>query len=113
MTNKAIVNILVSALLLLSVYTAGGYFVALSMHIEIDPVDWIAINAIVSFVQIFPITLGGIGVREGAFGVILSLYGVSFRQAIIFSLTAFTMGAILTTLLWLALSATERKVGVR
>jgi uncharacterized membrane protein YbhN (UPF0104 family) len=98
---------MISALFLLLCYASGAYFVALSMHIHINPLDWIAINAIVSFVQIFPVTIGGLGVREGAFGVILSLYGVPFSQAILFSLTAFILATILTALLWLALDFIE------
>jgi len=107
MRETEILNILSSALLLLCSYTVGAYFVALSMHIQINPVDWIAINAIVSFVQILPITIGGLGVREGAFGLILSPYGVSFSQSIVFSLTGFVLGAISTSVFWLALDLIE------
>jgi len=107
MPNSAVFNIIMSAVFLLCFYTAGAYFVALSMHIEINPVDWVAINAIVSFVQIFPLTVGGLGVREGAFGAILSLYGVPFSQAIVCSLTGFALGALFTSLLWLALGSIE------
>jgi len=108
-SDTAVFNIIISALALLCFYTVGAYFVALSMHIEINPLDWIAINAIVSVVQILPVTVGGLGVREGAFGFILSLYGVPFSQAIVFSLTGFALGAILTSLLWVVLNSIEFK----
>jgi len=106
-SSSGILKIIVSALFLLSFYAAGAYFVALSLHIEINPVDWVAINAIVAFVQIFPVTVGGLGVREGTFGVLLSLYGISFSQAVVFSLTGFVLGAVLTSLFWFALDSIE------
>src|SRR5581483_2043987 len=102
---RGVFAVILSAVLLVGAYTAGSYFVALAMHIEINPVDWIAINAIASFVQIFPITAGGLGVREGTFAIILGLYGVSFDRAVAFSLTGFTLGAMLTSLLWVALAS--------
>lgn len=111
--SKGIIKIIVSALFLLGFHAAGAYFVALSMHIQINPVDWVAINAIVAFVQIFPVTVGGLGIREGTYGMILSLYGVSFSQAVVFSLTGFVLGAILTSLFWLALDSTECAIPVK
>jgi hypothetical protein len=74
------------------------------MHIVIDPIEWAAINAIVAFVQIFPITIGGLGVREGVFGAMLSLYAVPLTQSIAFSLISFMLVMVLATLCWLALN---------
>jgi uncharacterized membrane protein YbhN (UPF0104 family) len=109
--DKAIVTIIISALCLLACYAGGAYLVALAMNIAINPVDWIAIVAIVSFVQIFPLTVGGLGVREGTFGIILSLYGVEFSQAVVFSLAGFVLGALLTSMCWLSVALLNRDIG--
>ena len=105
---RAVCVVQVMGLILLLLYTLGAYFVALSMHIVINPIDWLAINAIVSLVQILPLTLGGLGVREGAFSIILSLYAVPITQAVAFSLTGFILVVILTAFCWLALNAALR-----
>jgi len=108
-----ILKIIVSASFLLNLYAAGAYFVALSLHIAINPIDWVAINAIVAFVQIFPLTVGGLGIREGAFAIMFSLYGIPFSQAVVFSLTGFVLGAVLTSLFWLALDSIECAISVK
>lgn len=110
--DAAVINIIISACVLLFAYTVGAYFIALSVRIQINPVDWLAINAIVSFVQMFPVTVAGLGVREGAFGIILVLYGIPFSQSVVFSLTGFALGAILTSLLWLVLNACQSRANL-
>src|SRR5207247_1873449 len=70
-------------------YTAGSYTLAKSMGITISPVDWAAINAIVALVQILPLTIGGLGVREGLFAKILALYQIPVAQSTAVSLTGF------------------------
>lgn len=106
-SGAAVAGIILSALGLLCLYSAGAYFIALAMEIRIDVIDWLALNAMVSFVQIFPVTIGGLGIREGTFGILLSLYGVAPGHAVAFSITAFVLGAILTSLSWLGLSLIE------
>ena len=109
MPTTAVLIVILTALALVCSYSIGTYFVALSLRIELNPIDWLAINAIVSFIQIFPLTIGGIGVRESAFGVILSLYGVPFSQAVVFSLTGFALGALSTGLFFIALNLIQRE----
>jgi len=87
------------------IYTVSSYLMALSMCIVINPVDWAAINAIVSLIQVFPLTIGGLGVREGVCATILALYAVPFAQATAFSLTGFVAMASLTVFGWFALNS--------
>lgn len=86
-------------------YTAGSFMTARAMHIAISPVDWAAITAVVSIVRVLPLTIGGLGVREGLFAGILALYGVPVAQAIAFSLTSFIIVAVLTSLGWFVLDS--------
>jgi uncharacterized membrane protein YbhN (UPF0104 family) len=100
------------SLLLVLAHAVGAYFVALSLHVIINPMDWIAIHTIVSVVQILPLTVGGLGVRESAFGLILSLYAIPATQAIAFSLIGFVLVMFLTAVCWLTLSSAVPVKGV-
>jgi uncharacterized membrane protein YbhN (UPF0104 family) len=86
-------------------YTAGSFMTARAMHITISLVDWAAINAVVSIVRVLPLTIGGLGIREGLFASVLALYGVPAAQAIAFSLTSFVIVAVLTSLGWFVLDS--------
>jgi uncharacterized membrane protein YbhN (UPF0104 family) len=81
----------------------GNFLLAQSMFIPVKLLDWISISAIVSIVQILPITLGGFGVREGALIGILSLYNIQTSKAVAFSFVAFSITSVMTLLLWLIL----------
>ena len=43
------------------------YFIALSLHEKIDPLYFFIFIPIISIVEMLPISINGIGVREGAF----------------------------------------------
>jgi uncharacterized protein (TIRG00374 family) len=87
----------------------GSYLLALSMHINLPVLEWAVIQAVVSIVQVFPISLGGLGVREGTFVLLLSLYSISYSKSIAYSLTGFLITAILITASWLTAEAIMRK----
>lgn len=89
------------AIMLQLVNTLGGFLLILALHLPIGIVDWIAVNAIVSVIQVLPISIGGLGVREGAFGAILSLYGVSLGVSTAFSLTSFIFSILLISCSWI------------
>jgi glycosyltransferase 2 family protein len=92
---------LVCALGLQALNTFGSFILARSMHLMVNPLDWMALNAVVAVAQILPISVGGLGVREGAFVFLLSFYGVSAPQALAFSLVTFILVALLVTLGWM------------
>ena len=75
------------------------YFFFLAMAVEIKlsifVIGWI--SSFVAFVQMIPISIAGLGVREISYAVLLSDYGISIEQAISFSLTIF--GAFVITAL--------------
>lgn len=75
------------------------YFFSLAMAVEINlsifVIGWI--SSFVAFVQMIPISIAGLGVREISYAVLLSDYGISIEQAISFSLTIF--GAFVITAL--------------
>ncbi|HSH82751.1 MAG TPA: lysylphosphatidylglycerol synthase transmembrane domain-containing protein [Herpetosiphonaceae bacterium] len=84
-----------------ALYVLGSYCIAHAMQITIGLLDWATINAIVALVQLVPITIGGLGVREGVLVVLLHRYGVSSAQTIAYSLTGFAASVVLTIASWL------------
>jgi uncharacterized protein (TIRG00374 family) len=100
-----IVMILVLGFGLQLFYTIGSYVMARSMHIAINPIDWAAISAIVALVQIVPVTIGGLGIREGVLAGILALYRVPVTQAVTYSLIGFAIVSCLILLSWLIIES--------
>lgn len=74
-------------------------FIAASMlGIQVELWDWCWICALLSIVMLLPITLGGIGLREGGYVGALSLLGVPSETALAISLIIFALqllGALL------------------
>jgi uncharacterized membrane protein YbhN (UPF0104 family) len=99
----AVIMIVVLALCLQVVSAAGAYFVAISVNIDISLIDWLVINSIIALVQALPLTVGGLGTREGVFGIILGLYEIPISQAVTVSLIGFSLFASLTVLCWMVL----------
>ena len=85
----------------------GSYMMARAMDIVVPLFEWAVIQAVVSIVQVFPISLGGLGVREGTIVLLLSLYSISSGQSIAYSLTGFLITAVLITSSWLTAEAIE------
>jgi glycosyltransferase 2 family protein len=79
----------------------GSFFIGLAMGISINPIDWIAVTAIAALAQILPFTLGGLGIREGVFAGLLSLYAVPVATATVYSLTGYILVALMLFPCWL------------
>lgn len=103
---RAVALLLLLALGFQLANAVGSYVTARSMHIVVDPIDWAAINAIVALIQVLPITIGGLGIREGVFAAILALYNVPAAQAVAFSLVGFALVTVLIILSWLIIELT-------
>ena len=89
------------ALLLQAVNSIGGYCMVKAMALPIGAMDWFAINALVAFVQVLPISIGGLGVRESVLSSLFLLYGVAVGAATAFSLVNFFCSSLLVALSWL------------
>jgi uncharacterized membrane protein YbhN (UPF0104 family) len=86
-------------------YIIGSYIIARSMAITINPLDWAAITGVVAVAQVLPVTIGGLGVREGLSATILGLYSVPWEQATAFSLGSFVLIVLLTAISWLVVTS--------
>lgn len=72
------------------------------LGINLPFADWCWISGLVSMAVLLPISVGGIGVREGAFAGALSLQGVPIERSIALSLAVFAislLGALIGGLL--------------
>jgi glycosyltransferase 2 family protein len=61
------------------------YFVALSFNIHISPIYYFLFVPIIMIVIMIPISLGGLGVKEGTFVAFFTLAGMSVNDAVIIS----------------------------
>ncbi len=91
--------------------TIGSLVLAQALAINIGMLDWMAIASVVAVIQIFPLSVGGLGVREGAFIILLALYGVEPARATAFSLLTFVLVAFLITLGWLIAERASHRLG--
>jgi glycosyltransferase 2 family protein len=62
---------------------------ASKIGIELRVADWLWVFAVVSLAVLLPLSLGGIGIREGAFVGVLGFLGVAAELALALSLTIF------------------------
>ncbi len=75
------------------------YFVALSFGVSVPFIYFILIIPIIMLVIMIPISIGGLGVREGAFVAFFTLAGMSVNDAVIISITSSFIDTINTILL--------------
>lgn len=63
--------------------------VAPTFGIDIHPAEWLWIFAVVTLAVLVPLSVGGLGIREGAFVAVLGLMQVPSASALALSLTIF------------------------
>jgi uncharacterized protein (TIRG00374 family) len=93
------IEILQSPVRLLKAVALGGVFqclavvilqrIATGMGVQVAFVDWCWIFTAVSLLLLLPITIGGIGLREGALVTLLAGFGVTAEKALACSLALF------------------------
>lgn len=65
--------------------------IAAEVGIELKMADWLWIFAVVSLAVLLPLSIGGIGIREGAFVGGLGYLNFSGKLALALSLAIFTL----------------------
>ena len=71
-----------------------SFILARELDINLPFIDWCWILGVVSLIVLLPFTIGGIGLREGAFIGILGWLGVSSEKALALSLSVFALQII-------------------
>ncbi len=90
--RRLILSCIVSVLYFLS-WVIILWIIGLAVNIDgVSPVSMAFVLAIVNLAQAVPISINGLGVREGAMLVLLPLYGVTNEKAVIFSLLIAALG---------------------
>ncbi len=78
--------------------TLGLYFFALSIYLHVNYINLLWVNTLVNIVLIIPVTIMGLGIREGSFVYILSLLGVPNSKALGLSLLFFLSSLIFSAI---------------
>lgn len=91
-----------STLLAYLAYFLQSWFIARSLHLNIDFISLSAIMVLTSVVLLLPVTWAGMGTREFSLVMLMALYGISSEQALAFSLLQFTSSFLIGGLTGLA-----------
>lgn len=86
------------------------YVLALFFSINISLVDFVLLSILsVIIAYIIPLTIGGLGLREGAFVVFLSAYNVPTEVAFVLSLSGFFVKNLIPGLIGFCISVFEKE----
>jgi len=75
---------------------------ALCLAIEIGWIDWMWIAGMTTIALLLPVTVGGLGIREGTLMVILAQYSVPGEKAIALSFGLLLLSAAVAFAGWIA-----------
>ncbi len=78
--------------LLQGLLVLDNYFVGLSLGLDIPPLYYIAYIPIICIISMVPISINGLGVREGSYVLLFSRAGLMRFQALSLSLVFFLIG---------------------
>jgi uncharacterized protein (TIRG00374 family) len=92
------------------VVALAGFFVAGALGLNLSWTAILAFMPAVAIVQVLPLTIGGLGLREGAFVLFLRPLGVSTSQAIAFGLLVYALNLVVSLLGAPAFAIGERRV---
>ena len=67
----------------------ANWLLARGLRLDVSPLSMAWITALFSLIQLMPVSIGGIGVREATFVSLLGVYGIAGYQAVGLSLGAF------------------------
>lgn len=97
-------------LVIWSIAATQVYVLSLAFTIPIPYFEFILLSIVsVIIANVIPLSVGGLGVREGAFVVLLSSYGVTFEVAFVLSLGGFLVKNLIPGLIGLAVSLFEKE----
>ena len=95
---RAAAQVMVASVVYQLAIVAAGILASRAIGIHIGPTALLAFIPVVAIVQVLPLTVGGLGVREGAFTLFLHPLGVTTGQAIALGLAMYGMHLIASLL---------------
>ena len=75
------------------------YIVALSFSIDIPLLEFILVYAIASLIGLIPVTVSGLGTREGTLIHLLAIYGIAEQDAVAISLAGYVITYLLPSIM--------------
>jgi glycosyltransferase 2 family protein len=88
-TQAVLIGVIFQILSVYIIYSLGGM---LSIHVPFS--DWCWIMGLVFLLMFIPISISGIGVREGSLVVLLGMFGIANEKALSLSLIMFALQII-------------------
>jgi uncharacterized protein (TIRG00374 family) len=88
---RAALIVIATSIVYQLVIIAAGAFAAHALDIHVGPTAFLAFIPAVAIIQVLPISVGGLGVREGAFVLFLHPLGVATEKAIALGLCMYAM----------------------
>ena len=76
-------------------FVLSGWVLAKGMLLDVSLVDIAWVRSITLLVTLLPITIAGIGLREGAFIALLYNYGITPSEAFTYAITLFVIQLLL------------------
>jgi glycosyltransferase 2 family protein len=107
---KILASLLTFSFVIQLINATGSYLIIRSLGTPIYFLDWAVINAIVAIILVLPITIAGIGVREGLLVYILSMYQISPSQTVSYSVLSMSLIVILITIGFLLLENINKRL---
>ena len=112
------------SLLVMTITASFGYLAALTIGLRPPFFEYVAVMALLGLILLLPVTVGGIGLREGSAAVAYPLIGISQTEGILVSwiiaVTISIVPALVGTIIYLILKGAfmptvlkERKVGTK
>lgn len=71
------------------------YLIGKALHLDIPLLDYFVFIPIVLLILVIPVTIGGLGLREGSYVEIFKFYGISSDAAVSFGLIDWAFGFII------------------
>lgn len=96
-------------IVLLFLAASQTYIIALAFSVDIPYVVFVLLSIVcVTISNLLPFSIGGLGIREGAFVVILSYYNVAPAVAVVISLSGYIVKIVVPSIIGLILSFKEK-----
>lgn len=93
--SPVLIKALFYSLLIQLLLIISTYLICLSLNIKISFLNFAWINVATLVIQLVPISISGIGVREGTFIFFLSKYGIAAPESFSLSLIAFSITVLM------------------
>lgn len=83
---------IVASLFIQGLLVVDNFFIGLSLGLQVSPLFYLVHIPVIALISMVPITIGGLGVREGGYVLFFARAGLTSAQAISLSLFFFIIG---------------------